>query len=116
MSMKSLMCVSGGLLGLAMMTAPMTAMAGPDAAPLWKKCAACHGPDGKGKTKMGEKMGIADMSAPAWQKDMTDDKIKKTITEGVKREKDGKKQDMKGSATLKPEEVDALLALIRTFK
>jgi cytochrome c6 len=27
------------------------------------KCASCHGPDGKGKTKMGEKMGVPDLSA-----------------------------------------------------
>ncbi len=28
-----------------------------------KKCATCHGKDGKGHTKMGEKMGIKDLTA-----------------------------------------------------
>ncbi len=28
-----------------------------------QKCASCHGPDGKGKTKMGEKLGVKDLSA-----------------------------------------------------
>ena len=27
-----------------------------------KKCATCHGKDGKGQTKMGEKMGIKDLT------------------------------------------------------
>jgi cytochrome c oxidase cbb3-type subunit 3 len=26
------------------------------------KCAACHGPDGKGQTKMGEKLGVKDLT------------------------------------------------------
>ena len=35
-----------------------------DAGALFKqKCATCHGPDGKGKTKMGEKMGVKDLTA-----------------------------------------------------
>ncbi len=28
-----------------------------------QKCASCHGPDGKGKTKMGEKLGVKDLTA-----------------------------------------------------
>jgi len=27
-----------------------------------QKCATCHGPDGKGKTKMGEKLGVKDLT------------------------------------------------------
>src|SRR6266516_7114753 len=27
-----------------------------------QKCASCHGPDGKGKTKMGEKLGAKDLT------------------------------------------------------
>jgi mono/diheme cytochrome c family protein len=34
-----------------------------DAKTLFKqKCAACHGPDGKGQTKMGEKLGVKDLT------------------------------------------------------
>src|SRR5918912_1787227 len=28
-----------------------------------QKCASCHGQDGKGKTKMGEKLGVKDLTA-----------------------------------------------------
>jgi cytochrome c6 len=35
-----------------------------DGAALFKqKCASCHGPDGKGQTKMGEKLGVKDLTA-----------------------------------------------------
>src|SRR5450432_2337948 len=61
----------------------------------WKaKCASCHGADGKGQTDQGTKMGIADYTDPAWQKGKTDADLKKAITEGVNREKAGKKQEM----------------------
>jgi mono/diheme cytochrome c family protein len=84
----------------------------------WKaKCASCHGPDGKGKTKQGDKMGVGDMTSATWQKEFTDDKMKTAIMDGFKREKNGKNQEMKGmKEKLKPEEVDALIAFIRTLK
>src|SRR5213595_1691699 len=59
----------------------------------WKaKCASCHGADGKGKTESGEKMAVGDYTDPAWQKSKSDADIKKAITDGVSREKNGKKQ------------------------
>ena len=85
---------------------------------LWKsKCASCHGADGKGKTDQGQKMGIPDYTAAAWQKEFTDDQIKKAINDGVQREKDGKKQDMPGyKDSLQPDQVDALVKYIRSLK
>src|SRR5262245_27465120 len=51
----------------------------------WKaKCSSCHGEDGKGQTEQGKKMGIRDMSSPAFTKDMTDAKMKDAILNGVK--------------------------------
>ncbi|HEY4882099.1 MAG TPA: c-type cytochrome [Myxococcales bacterium] len=84
----------------------------------WKaKCASCHGADGKGQTDLGQKMAIADYTDAAWQKGHSDADIKKAITEGVKREKDGKKQEMDGFKDRLPEEqVELLVAYIRSLK
>ncbi len=85
---------------------------------LWKaKCASCHGAGGKGKTDQGEKMAIADYTDPAWQKAHTDADIKKAITDGVNREKGGKKQEMEGyTDKLSPEQIGQLVAYIRSLK
>jgi mono/diheme cytochrome c family protein len=84
----------------------------------WKaKCASCHGEDGKGGTEQGKKMGVADMTAPAFWKGMTDAKMKEAINNGVKRTKDGKTQEMEPyKDKLKPEEIDNLVAYVKTFK
>ena len=84
----------------------------------WKaKCASCHGEDGKGATEQGKKMGVRDMtSAPFW-KDLTDAKMKDAIANGIKQTKDGKVQEMEPyKDKLKPEEIDALVAYLKTFK
>jgi mono/diheme cytochrome c family protein len=59
------------------------------------KCASCHGADGKGKTKQGEKMKIGDMTSAAFKKEFPVEKIIAVVNEGVKREKDGVHQEMK---------------------
>ena len=54
--MKKLMVIS-----LALLIAGAVSVRAADAKENWEKhCAKCHGPDGKGKTKMGEKLGIKD--------------------------------------------------------
>lgn len=84
----------------------------------WKaKCATCHGADGKGQTEQGQKMGIADYTSADWQKSKSDADLKKAISEGVNREKNGKKQEMEGFAEkLPPEQIDQLAAYVRTLK
>ena len=81
----------------------------------WKaKCASCHGADGKGQTEQAKKMGgIRDMSTAEWQKDWTDEKVKKAIVDGVK---EGKKEMEAYKDKLKPDQVDALVKFVRTFK
>ena len=79
------------------------------------KCASCHGEDGKGHTKEGEKMKIGDMTSPDFQK-LTDDKIKETILEGLSRQKNGVKQEMKPlKDKLTPAQVDALVKYVRSL-
>jgi mono/diheme cytochrome c family protein len=84
----------------------------------WKtKCASCHGADGKGQTDQGQKMGIGDYTSAAWQKGITDAQIKTAITDGVNREKNGKKQEMEPyKEKLPPEQIDQLVAYVRSLK
>ncbi len=83
----------------------------------WKaKCASCHGADGKGQTEQGKKMQVADMTTAEFQK-TPDDKLKAAISDGLKRDKNGVKQEMEAYKTkLRPEQIDGLVAYIRTLK
>ena len=54
-------------------------------AEIWaKKCALCHGKDGKGTTPMCEKFKCRDLTNPKVQEAFTDDQAAKSIIEGVK--------------------------------
>jgi len=74
----------------------------------------CHGPDGKGKTKMGEKLGIKDLTDPKIQAEATDDKAFKAIKEGLK-DSEGKIK-MKPAENLSDDDIKALVAKFRTLK
>ena len=84
----------------------------------WKaKCASCHGEDGKGATEQGKKMGVRDLTAADFWKDATDAKMKDVITNGIKQTKNGKTQEMEPyKDKLKPEDIDGLVAYVKTFK
>ncbi len=85
-----------------------------DAKELWEKnCAKCHGEDGKGKTKMGEKLGVKDYTDAKVQAELKDEQLTKAIKEGIK---DGDKTKMKAFGDLSDDEVKALVAHIRSFK
>ena len=75
-----------------------------DAAIYKTKCAACHGPDGKGDTAMGKKLGVRDFASPEVQK-QSDDELAAIIN-------DGKNKMPAYKKSLKPEEVKALVAFI----
>ena len=77
-------------------------------------CAKCHGEDGKGQTKMGQKMGCKDFTDAKVQADMKDDAAFKAIKEGLKSE-DGKTL-MKPFDTLSDDEIKALVAYVRSMK
>jgi cytochrome c553 len=94
--------------------AAMTASAG-DAKENWDKvCAKCHGPDGKGQTKMGQKLGVKDLTDAKVQADLTDDAAFKAIKEGLK-DKDGKTL-MKPVEDLSDDDIKALVQHVRSFK
>src|SRR5512144_994452 len=51
-----------------------------DAKALYEKdCAKCHGADGKGQTKMGQKLGVKDYTDAKVQAEMKDDAMANTI-------------------------------------
>jgi cytochrome c553 len=77
-------------------------------------CAKCHGADGKGQTKMGQKLGVKDYTDAKVQADLKDDAAIKAIKEGLK-DKDGKTL-MKPVVGLSDDDIKALVAYMRTFK
>jgi mono/diheme cytochrome c family protein len=108
--MKKLIVIS-----LALLVAGAVSVRAADAKENWEKnCAKCHGPDGKGKTKMGEKLEIKDYTNPKVQEEMKDDKMIKAIKDGVKAEE---KTKMKAfGETLSDDEIKALVKFVRDFK
>src|SRR6476620_2719122 len=72
-----------------------------------KQCAKCHGPDGKGQTKMGKQAGAKDYTDPKVQAEITDEKAIKAMKEGVK-VKD--KEVMKPAENLSDDDIKGLVA------
>ena len=86
-----------------------------DAKDTWTDmCAKCHGADGKGQTKMGQRLGARDYTDAKVQSSFKDDEAAKAIKEGLKNS-DGKTL-MKAYDTLSDDQVKALVAYVRTLK
>lgn len=103
------------MLGIVMVAAcSLTAMAGDAKETYEKDCAKCHGADGKGQTKMGQKLGCKDYTDAKVQAEMKDAEAIKAIKEGLK-DKDGK-QLMKPCEGLSDDDIKGLIAYMRTFK
>lgn len=79
-----------------------------------KTCAKCHGEDGKGQTKVGQKLGCRDYTDAKVQADLKDEAATKAIKEGLKSPED--KTLMKPFDTLSDDEVKALVAYVRGLK
>ena len=97
-----------------MALAALSARAGDAKAIYADSCAKCHGADGKGDTKMGQRLGVKDYSTAAVQDALKDDVAFKSIKEGLKT-KDGKTA-MKPADGLSDDDIKALVAYMRTFK
>jgi cytochrome c553 len=81
----------------------------------WNKhCASCHGKDGVGKTKMGAKLNIKDLTDAKFQDSFTDEAAFKAVREGIK-DKDGKVR-MKPIEALSDDEINALVKQVRALK
>jgi mono/diheme cytochrome c family protein len=103
------------VIGVALLIVGAVSVRAADAKENWEKsCTKCHGPDGKGKTKMGEKLAIKDYTDAKVQEALKDDAMTKAIKEGVK---DGEKTKMKGFGdVLSDDEIKALVKYVRDFK
>src|SRR4030095_1000359 len=81
----------------------------------WEKvCGKCHGPDGKGDTKMGQKLGIKDLTDAKLQGELKDDQAFKSIKDGIK-DSEGKIK-MKPADNMSDDEIKALVQYVRTLK
>jgi mono/diheme cytochrome c family protein len=102
--------------GVALLMAGAVSLRAADAKEIYEKdCAKCHGADGKGKTKMGEKLGVKDYTDAKVQEEMKEAEMAKAIKEGVK-EKGTDKTKMKAFSDLSDSDVKALIAYVRAFK
>ena len=103
------------LLSLALLVAGVRSACAADAKASWDKmCAKCHGPDGKGQTKMGQKLNIKDLTDTKVQSGFTDEEATKAIKEGVK-DKEGKIL-MKAQEGLSDDDIKGLVAYVRSSK
>jgi cytochrome c553 len=88
---------------------------GADAAANWtQQCAKCHGPEGKGDTKMGHKLDILDLTDPKVQAKFTDDDAFKAMKAG--RTDASGKTTMKAIEGLTDDEMRALVPYVRSLK
>jgi mono/diheme cytochrome c family protein len=100
---------------MALLIAGAVSVRAADAKENWDaKCKVCHGADGKGKTKMGEKAGIKDYTDAKVQEAMKDAEMIKAIKEGVKEDEKTKMKAF-GDA-LSDDEIKALVKYVRDFK
>jgi mono/diheme cytochrome c family protein len=76
-------------------------------------CAKCHGDDGKGQSKMGQKVGARDYTDATVQASFTDEQGFKSVKEGLKKDD---KTLMKPYADLSDGDIKAVIAYMRTFK
>lgn len=79
-----------------------------------KECYKCHGKEGKGDTKMGQKLQVKDYSKAEVQAKMKDEEMAKAIKEGVKKE--GKILMKAYGSKLSDDEIKALVQYVRKLK
>jgi len=103
------------VVSMALLMAGAVSLRAAETKAIWEKdCAKCHGTDGKGKTRMGEKLQIKDYTDPKVQDALKDEAMAKAIKDGIK---EGDKTKMKAFGdTLSDDEIKALVKYVRAFK
>lgn len=96
-------------------TAPLSYGGTVDAAKVWKThCAACHGHDGKGRTRAGRKARVKDFTNAKYQKTFTDQRAAERIEKGLK-DKNGMTRMKAFGDKLSKDEIHALVKYVRHF-
>ena len=86
-----------------------------DAKTNWaNNCAQCHGPNGKGDTKMGKMLGAMDLTDAKKQASFSDAQAAAAIKEGIKQ--NGKTTMKAFGGKLTDDEIKALITYVRTLK
>jgi cbb3-type cytochrome c oxidase subunit III len=106
--MRRILCVA--LMGAAMFV-PAAASAADGAELFKKKCASCHGEEGKGDKKPCQKYECKDFTAADWQKATADADIEKAIQDG-----NSEKKMPAYKEKLSAEEIKALVQQVRGLK
>ena len=101
------MAATTGLLVVLGMIANTARSDDKSAATYKQKCVACHGADGKGETPTGKALGVRSFASPEVAK-MSDQELADAIEKG-------KGKMPKYGASMKPDEIKALVAYIRTL-
>jgi cytochrome c553 len=102
------------LIALAVLAGTLGTASAAECKETWEKtCAKCHGPEGKGDTKMGKKLEIKDLTDSKFQASLKDEEMFKAIKEGVK---DGEKVKMKAAEGLTDDEIKAMVKYVRGLK
>ena len=75
-------------------------------------CASCHGADGKAQTAAGKMLGARDLSTSK----LSDAEIENQIVNGGVKDANGKSKMPAFKDRLKPEEITALVAHVKSFR
>jgi cytochrome c553 len=76
-------------------------------------CAKCHGADGQGHTRIGEKLGVKDFTDAKVQSGFTDEAAFKAIKDGLKRDD---RTLMKSFSDLSDDQIKGLVQYVRGLK
>ncbi len=78
-----------------------------------KKCAGCHGDDGRGHTRMGRKFHAPDFDRAGYQQKTTNDEMRSAIANGIT--VDGQRRMPGWKGKLSPAEIEDLVRYVRAF-
>src|SRR6516225_9481024 len=103
------------ILSISILNAAPSAVRAADAKTNWtNNCAQCHGPTGKGDTKMGKMVGAMDLTDPQKQASFTDAKATEAMKNGVKQ--NGKTTMKAFAGRLSDDEHQALVSYVPSLK
>ena len=102
------------LIVITMVSAPWALRAADPKTNWANNCAQCHGPTGKGDTKMGKMLNAMDLTDPKKQASFTDAKAAAAIKDGIKQ--NGKTTMKAFGGKLSDQEIKALVAYVRKLK